>query len=435
MHIACVPRRFVRSHWGGTETVILETSRQLLARGHDVRVLCPNALARTGCEWIGDLEVRRLPYFYPYLGLGQEARARLDHSGGNLFSVALLRALLREPRLDLIHLHTAKRVGGIARCAARRRGIPYVVSLHGGLLHVPAEEQKRWTAPTRGALEWGRLLGWLVGSRRVLDDAAAILCVGPEEHRLVARRYPRQRVVHLPNGVDTDRFRIGDGRRFRQRFGVPEGARVLLTVARLDPQKNQRLAVAALAQLALRQPAVHLVLVGPTTDETYAGSLRRDIAQRGLGARVTLTGGLDATGTDLVDAYHAAEVFVLPSTHEPFGIAVLEAWAAGCAVVASRVGGVPSVVTPWQDGLLFDPGDREGLVDAVSACLSRPELARRLAASGRERAERGYSWARVTNRLEGIYEEVLREAGTQRRAITGPAVAASEPAVARAAAP
>ena len=75
------------------------------------------------------------------------------------------------------------RTGGIGRYVARRRGIPYVVTLHGGVFDVPAEEAQSLTDPTRGTLEWGKVLGWWVGSRRVLDDAAAILCVGLEEQR------------------------------------------------------------------------------------------------------------------------------------------------------------------------------------------------------------------------------------------------------------
>lgn len=168
MNIVQVPRRFVRSHWGGTETVILETSKRLLAKGHETKIICPNALAPSNAETVEGVEVIRTPYFYPYFGLSSQAKNLLDLKGGNLFSFALMKALKKERELDLIHLHTSKRTGGIARYVAMKRGIPYVVSLHGGLFDVPVEEAATWTEPTTNAYEWGKILGWWVGSRRVL---------------------------------------------------------------------------------------------------------------------------------------------------------------------------------------------------------------------------------------------------------------------------
>jgi len=181
MKVIHVPRRFVRSEWGGAETVILQIGKRLLAMGHETEIFCPNALASADRETVDGVDVTRFPYFYPYLGLSAEAKKRLDHKAGNLFSFALMRALQRVPDLDLVHLHTGKRLGGICRRVARGRRIPYVISLHGGVFDVPEEEARTWTEPTQGAFEWGKALGWWVGSRRVLDDAAAILCVGKRE--------------------------------------------------------------------------------------------------------------------------------------------------------------------------------------------------------------------------------------------------------------
>jgi len=200
MNIVQIPRRFVSSHWGGTETVILETCKRLLQRGHHTEIICPNALAhqdkaQQNKEVIGGVSISRVPYFYPYFGLSNESKQQLDRKGGNLFSFALMRALKKYPALDLIHLHTAKRPGGIGRYIAIKRKIPYVVSLHGGVFDVPDEEAETWTTPTEGTFEWGKILGWWVGSRRVLDDAAAILCVGEEEQRQTQQHFPNKRVI------------------------------------------------------------------------------------------------------------------------------------------------------------------------------------------------------------------------------------------------
>lgn len=406
-NIAQVARRFARSDWGGTETVVLETSRRLRARGHRNEIVCPRALADVGRETIEEVPVTRTPYFYPYWGLSPESRRALDLKGGNLFSFSLMRWLARRPGLDLIHAHTQKRLGGIVRHVARRRGIPYIVSLHGGCFDVPAEEARRWTTPTRGAVEWGKALGWWVGARRVLEDAEAVVCVGQREAELAQSRLPEQRVVHLPNGVDPCRFERGDGPRFRRQHGIPPSATLLTVVGRIDPQKNQKLAVDALDALAGRRPDLHLALVGHVTSDAYRDALHREICNRGLGGRVTLIPGLDTQSDALRDAYHAADVVLLPSTHEPFGIVVLEAWAAGRPVVASRVGGLTSLVDDGHDGLLVPPGDTAALVGAVERLVDDAPLRHRLAERGRDKARRNYSWDRITDQLLNLYLEVL----------------------------
>jgi glycosyltransferase involved in cell wall biosynthesis len=409
MNIVQVPRRFVRSDWGGTETVILETSRRLLGMGHHTEIVCPNALADRDVEVIGGVRVSRVPYFYPYWGLRDGVRRQLDQKGGNLFSFALMRALKRYPALDLIHLHTAKRTGGIGRHVALKRRIPYVVSLHGGVYDVPAEEAHAWEAPTDGAFEWGKALGWWVGSRRVLDDAAAILCVGEQECLQTQRRFPQKRVLHLPNGVDAERFARGDGPGFRRRRGIPPQARVALTVGRIDPQKNQLFAVRALPELLAQDPDAHLLLVGHVTNDAYDHQLARAVREEGLERHVTIVRGLDAASQELVDAYHAADLFLLPSVHEPFGIVILEAWAAGLPVIASRVGGVPSFVSEGRDGVLFRVNDAGEFLRAFRGLAGNGERMRVLAEAGREKARGQYGWDRITGRLADIYEEVVRE--------------------------
>ncbi len=409
MKIVMVPRRFVQSEWGGTETVVLQTARCLKSLGHETVIVCPNALADTNRENIGGVEVVRTGYFYPYLGLSREARHTLDKKGGNMFSFSLLRTLMGIPHVDLIHLHTLKRIGGIGRYVARRRKIPYVVSLHGGVHDVPQSEAESFTEPTRGALEWGKLLGWAVGSRRVLEDAAAIVCVGQEEQRRTQAAYPGKKVLFLPNGVDLNRFAQGDGARFRAEHGIPDGVPMLLTVGRIDPQKNQRMLLDVVARLTPKHPDLHLVLVGHVTNDEYRQALVQEMADRGLSGRVKLIPGLQADSASLVDAYHAANLFVLPSVHEPFGIVILEAWAAGRPVVASRVGGIPSFVEDGVDGLLVESGDAAGFADAVAACLSSPERAASMAAAGRHKARARYSWDAVTGQLLDLYREVLGE--------------------------
>lgn len=409
MKIVQVPRRFVRSHWGGTETVILETCKRLLAHGHQTKIMCPNALSDQKRELIEGVEIYRTRYFYPYFGLSSDAKSKLDLKGGNLFSFELMRALRNEPGLDMIHLHTAKRTGGIARHVALKRGIPYVVSLHGGLFDVPTEEAATWTEPTQGAFEWGKILGWWVGSRRVFDDASAIICVGEEEKLQTQSKYPNKKVVHLPNGVDPELFAQGDGKGFRHKNQIPESAFVILTVGRIDPQKNQLFLIKQFREISQARPEAHLLIIGHVTNHAYYNEIVSYISDNGLQNRITVIPGLQANSSDLTNAYHSANLFVLPSIHEPFGIVILEAWASGLPVIATRVGGIPSFVVHQSDGILFDSNNAGALVSSINDVIDNPDHSREMAMNGHRKAVTEYSWDVITGRLMIIYEEAIHE--------------------------
>lgn len=407
MKIIQIPRRFVADEWGGTETTILETSRALRAAGHDVGIFTSLALSAARQEMIRDVPVRRFPYSYPFWGLTDANRRDMDKKGGNLLSLSLLWALLREPGVDLLHAHSGKRLGAAVRTAARRRGIPYVVTLHGGHFVVPQGEMDQMLAPIRRTVEWGRLFGMAMGSRRVLEDADAVLCVGGDELAAARERLPGRRVELMPNGVDCDAFAHGDGAAFRRAFDLPPERRLLLCVSRIDYQKNQIALVEALGRLLPTHPDLHLVLLGPVTVAGYRERLDARVAALGLGERVTLIPGLRSDDPLLVGAFHAAEVFCLPSLHEPFGIVILEAWAAGLPVVASRIGGIPSFTEDGVNILHAAPGDADALAARLALVLADPELAKRLADAGRDKARRDYDWRAISARLLDLYRELV----------------------------
>ena len=406
MKVIQVPRRFVAGEWGGTETTILQTSRALRAAGEDVGIFTSLALSDRRDELIQDVPVRRFPYSYPFFGLSPDARRDMDKKGGNLLSLSLLAALLREPGVDLLHAHTGKRVGATVRTAARLRGIPYVITLHGGHFVVPEGQMTQMLAPLANTIEWGRIAGMLLGSRRVLEDADAVLCVGGDELAAARERLPGKRVELMPNGVDCAAFAHGNGHAFRETYAIPPERRIILCVSRIDYQKNQIGLVDALARLGAEQRDLHLVLIGPVTVAGYHERLLARIDEHGLRQRITLIPGLRSDDRRLLDAFHAADVFCLPSLHEPFGIVILEAWAAGLPVVASRIGGIPTFTGDGDDTLLVEPGDAESLAVQLARVLADRELAARLAAAGLDKARRDYDWSVISRRLLGLYREL-----------------------------
>lgn len=419
MKIIQIPRRFVRSEWGGTESVILETSRQLINSGHETKIICPKMLTHVENETIHGIEVERVPYFYPYIGLGKSARQQMDKKGGNAFSFHLLKKLIDEKDVDLIHLHTGKRIGAIGRSVARFRNIPYVISLHGGIHDVPDSEIASCIEPGKNTLEWGKLLGMLTGSRRVLRDAAAIICVGHREYLETRRMYPNNRVVHLPNGVDHQRFSQGNGIRFRQQYNIPQLAPLALTVGRIDPQKNQYNMILNWPQILKSNPKAHLLMIGAITNENYHQKLLNTIEELKLKDNVHIINGLDPVGKDLTDAYHAADVFVLPSVHEPFGIVILEAWSAGLPVIAANVGGIRHLVKNNVDGLTYETGDNSQLVSHVTNLFQNKSLAFKLAEAGTRKVERQYDWSHICRQLTGLYYDVINNPGNTKMSESG----------------
>lgn len=410
-----VPRRFVVHEWGGTESVLANLVREQQAAGWLPEIYTSLALSNQRREDFRGVPVHRFPYCYPFFGLSPAQRQAMDKKGGNLLSWSLLVGLARAPGVRLIHAHALKRVGGIVRTAARWRGCPYVVTLHGGVFDVPAAEFAQLVENQAGKVEWGRLAGALLGSRRVLDDADAVICVGRTEAEKARAALPHDRIYHVGNGVDYARFAQGDGPAFRSAHGIPVSAQVILCVSRLDPQKDQLILLAAFEQIAARCPQTWLVIAGPATAPDYVAELDRRIAASPVGDRVRRLGSLAPDSPELLGAFHAANLFALASRHEPFGIVVLEAWSAGLPVVVSAVGGLVDLVVPGSTGLTFAAGDATGCAGALERMLTDTELAGRCAEAGNKLARDRYAWPQVTAQTEEIYQRAEAHAAKRRR--------------------
>lgn len=401
--IVHVMRRFVPGKWGGTESVVFHLAREFTRLGIESPIYTTAMFARPGMESFQGVEVHRFPYTLPWLGLSAEQRHALELKGGNPFSWPLLRALRRERSASLLHAHVQHRLGGSVRHAARKLGIPYAVSIHGGHHTLPDAQTASMLAPTRGKLEWGKAVGLLLGARRTLDDAGAIFCVGQDEYDAMRRERPAQAVHYQPNGVDLARFQNARPEAFLERFPHLAGKPVALCVSRVDPQKNQLLLVEAFAAARKELPDHHLVLIGAEVVTEYGTRLRQAVAEAGLEDRFTWIPGLPPEDPALPGAFRAASCFVLPSVHEPFGIVILEAWAAGLPVIASRVGGIPGFTTDRENILLTPSGDAAALRAALVELAQNPALGQHLAAQGFALARERYDWPAVARNLLDLY--------------------------------
>ncbi|HET9878147.1 MAG TPA: glycosyltransferase family 4 protein [Candidatus Limnocylindria bacterium] len=225
----------------------------------------------------------------------------------------------------------------------------------------------------------------------------------------------------IPNGVDLSRFAGSvPACRLRRELGMPGTAFLVGVVARLEREKGHRYAVAAMPQLVAAVPDAWLVLVGEGSE---ADALRAQIAELPAPARdrVVLTGRREDVAAITADL----SVALLPSLREAQGISILEAMARGVPVVASRVGGIPEVITDGVDGLLVEPRDPSGLARALINLAASPDLRDRLGAAGRRTVAERYSIDAMVRRVEAVYAEELARAGI--RDAGEPVEAASRP--------
>jgi glycosyltransferase involved in cell wall biosynthesis len=273
--------------------------------------------------------------------------------------------------------------------------------LHGGAANVPTAEAKSLKAPTRGRLPWGKMIDLAMGwTRRIPEDFDGIVCVGEDEAERYRAKHPH--VLFLPNGVDTQIFAASSSTPNSQLSTLNSQLPTILCVARIDRQKNQMMLVEWLG----RHPAATVRLVGPVTQPDYRDELVARAAALGVADRLVLVGSLKPGSAELVEEYRQADVFVLPSRHEPFGIVVLEAWAAGLPVVASNVGGLGRLCAAHPGtALTFAPDDSAGLETALDRVCSDEVQWRTLSEAGR-RAAASYDWDNLAARLLGFYGEL-----------------------------
>lgn len=401
-----IPRRFALDEWGGTESVIDNLCQQQQVAGYQPEIHTSRALAPTPTEVWHGIPIRRYRYSYPFLGLSRADILALDKKGGNLLSLDLFWHLLAACDVRLYHSHVLGRMGGTVLTAARLRRKPFVLTLHGNIFDVPPAEASSIIEPQQGHFEWGRPFGALFRSRFLLEEADAVLCVGFSEYEKAKMALPHDRVYHLPNGVSPESFAHGNRAAGRQRLSWPDNAIGFGCLSRIDPQKNQLLLVESFAALVAANPQLpfRLLLGGPVTAPAYLQEILTLIGKHRIEHLVTLHPSVVSESSLHRDLLTALDGFVLPSRHEPFGIVILEAWAAGLPVIASHVGGLQKLVTHGEDGLHFPSGNAEALTAALARLAHEPALRRSLATAGHAKMIDRYTWQAVSAQLEDIYQ-------------------------------
>ncbi|MEA2724111.1 MAG: hypothetical protein QOH59_1882 [Gemmatimonadales bacterium] len=400
LRIIC-PTYWYPQHASDTQaTYVHDINRHLVQRGHSVTVVTPGDPSLAREDAFDGVKIVRFPLELPAdLTYGRVAQSRVTLLGRVArlavmanYLEAQYRAILAEARegeADVIHAHWAIPTGPAAVLAARKLGVPSIITMHGGDVYVNPEQgydfPTRWYV--RPALRW------------TLRHAGALTAITEDcrQHALRAGA-PDDRIRLVFNGTDLRRFSPqGNGGRSESRFGP----NMIFACRQLFPRKGIRFLIEAAAQLKPRFPDLKVVLAGDGFERPELVRLAEGL---GLGGDVTFLGWVP--NTELPPYYRAAAVSVIPSLEEGFGIPAAEAMGCEVAVVASDAGGLPEVVENGVTGLVVPRGDSTALAQAIGSLLADPERRRAMGQAGRVRALQMFDWDRSAEQFEQIYREV-----------------------------
>jgi glycosyltransferase involved in cell wall biosynthesis len=206
--------------------------------------------------------------------------------------------------------------------------------------------------------------------------------------------------------VNIEQFSNGNGDNFKKAYDIPLNKKMILCSARIDTQKNQLLLLETFYNLMKKHKDLHLLLLGTVSDQEYFEVLKNTINIHELNSNITFVQDLTPKDQLLIDAYQGAEMLVLPSRHEPFGMVILEALSAGTPVVASNTGGIGKIISHEKDGLLFKNGEMNDLYEKMDKLIKSETLKNTLVTKAFHEVEQ-YDWKTIAQNLDGIYADVL----------------------------
>ena len=386
----CPVARLGERESGGMNVYVLQLAREFARSGHKVDVY-------TRCHDPRDPEI---------VDLGDGARVIHLNAGPchqtkeTLYEyipefVSNLHAFQRSEdiRYDLVHSNywLSGRVGVIL---GRQWGIPHVATFH-----TLAKTKLMARAGEREPESRVSVEELVVGSA----DAIAVCSQQEKEDLVRLYRAHRHKVRVVPAGVDVDLFRPMNKSRAKSVLGL-EAKKVILYVGRIEPLKGIDLLLRSVALLEDAADTRLLIVGGRPGEDPELERLNSVAVQLGIADKVTFAGAVKQT--ELPAYYCAADVFVLPSYHESFGLAALEAMACGTPVIVSRVGGLKTFIREGETGYLIPWHCPEPFAQRLDMLLANSGLRRTLGRAARAKAEQ-MTWGKVADRVLDLYSYLL----------------------------
>jgi glycosyltransferase involved in cell wall biosynthesis len=376
---------------GGPPVVVDRLSTYAAAFHWDASVLttslmCEDDGRRLATDLGGHLDIEVLPIDRPrIMGHASRAKAAMDAAVRNA---------------NIVHIHTLWHpLNTIARRACEQHHKPYVLSPHGML-----------DPYSMGVHAWRKRLYLALAERRNLTNAARVVFTTASEMDLAKQTlalFVKGEIVPLgadqPPGVSRTELAANF---LKTHPGGVDGQRILF-LSRLHPKKGLELLLTSMVSVIASNPKAHLFIVGSGTKD-YEARLRRVAEKLSLKKNVTFTGFL--TGEAKWSAMATADIFVLPSRQENFGIAIVDAMHASLPVVVSRNVNISSEIAKASAGIvLVDAEDIEAIANAIRQFVDDPTARKLAGENARKLASINYSWSGASKRCYALYEEVLNE--------------------------
>ncbi len=214
---------------------------------------------------------------------------------------------------------------------------------------------------------------------------------------------PWDKVDVIPNAIDTTKYNFSvDRGSVRQRYGVGWGEKMILCVGRLVPQKGIEYFIRAIPRIASRYPEAKFIIVGEGWSRDFLEAEARSTGQR---HKILFTGFV--SDNEVINLMKSADVLVVPSVYEPFGIVALEGMATGVPVVASQVGGLSEVIEHDRTGLFVYPRSSESIAWGIDQVLSDPDHARWLTENAKDILHKAYTWEAVAMKTVEVYNKLV----------------------------
>jgi N-acetyl-alpha-D-glucosaminyl L-malate synthase BshA len=370
--ITCYPT------YGGSGAVATELGLELAQRGHEVHFVSYARPFR--------LDPFRERVFFHEVEM--EDYPLFEHPPYSLALAVALHDTARKHELDLVHVHYAIPHATSAWIAhemlGEERDLKIVTTLHGTDITLVGLHPS-FHAITRFSIL--RSHGLTAVSKFLKRETVRDFTV------------PEERVEVIPNFIDTAVYRRGLVPSHRATL-APDGEKIVMHISNFRAVKRAEDVVSVFAKLTAKQPS-RLVLVGDGPERPRVLMRAEEL---GVRDRVMFLG----KHTSVHEVLSCADLFLLPSASESFGLVALEAMACGAPVVASNVGGLPEVIEHGTSGYMFDVGDIDAMAEAGLRIMGDDEHWRSLSEAGRALAEERFSSERVVPQYERYYEQVLR---------------------------
>ncbi len=395
MRIAMLTWEYPPRVVGGLAMHVYDLSTTMARNGLDVTVITVNGDEVAESENLHGVKVKRV---YPY-----DLPSRDIVNWAVQLNVAMLEKAIhevnREGPFDIVHAHDWL-VAFAGRALKHSYQVPLIATIH--------------------ATEYGRNNGLHNDVQRDISniewwltyEAWKVICCSKYMVNELGRVFnlPRDKVVHIPNGVHPIRIRehqVPDD--FKSRFALPY-EKIIYFVGRLVREKGVQVLIDAAYKVLSNFPDAKFVIAGTGPYENYLRNKARDM---GLGNKMLFTGYISDDDRDML--YLIADAAVFPSLYEPFGIVVLESMAADTPVVVSDSGGLAEIVEHEVDGLYAITGSANSLADQILRILQNDLLAKKLRENALSKVQNLYDWQVIANQTVEVYETVTRENLCQQR--------------------